>query len=140
MPKAKVNGKPVGRPKGTPKTGGRVAGTPNKDNTLKVLLHQHSQKYFEPCIPLGDVDIPDENAKAQFIIQHEGEDMVSQYDVDLYLMKPTDRVNAELSMLKYHTPQMQAVSADMSVREANTTITTRLTRIVNGEDISAGEE
>ena len=139
MPKGTTSGKPVGRPKGLAKTGGRVAGTPNKDNTLKVLLHQHSQKYFEPTIPLGDVDIPDEKAKARFIMMHEGEEKVSQYDVDLYCMKATDRVNAELSMLKYHTPQMQAVSADMTVKEANTTITTRLTRIVNGEDLSADE-
>lgn len=137
MPKEKIKGKPVGRPKGLAKTGGRVAGTPNKDNTLKVLLHQHSESYITPNIPLGDVDIPDKNAKARFIMMHGGEDMVSQFEVDLFLMKPTDRVNAELSMLKYHTPQMQAVSADMSVRESNTTITTRLMRIVNGEDISA---
>lgn len=140
MPTTKINSKPVGRPKGHPKTGGRVKGTPNKDNTLKVLLHQHSQTYFMPCIPIADVNIQNDGAKAQFLLQHEGEELVSQYDVDLYLMKPTDRVNAELSMLKYHTPTMQAVSADMSIKEANTTITTRLTRIVNGEDISADEE
>ena len=131
---------PRGRKKGTAKTGGRKAGTPNKDNTLKVLLHQHSTNYFMPTIPLGDVDIKDENTKAQFMMQHDGEEMVSQYDVDLYLMKPTDRVNAELSMLKYHTPQMQAVSADMSVKNENNTITYRLTRIANGEDIPADEE
>lgn len=124
---------------GRGRLGGRAEGTPNKDNTLKVLLHQHSQKYFEPTIPLGDVNIPDDNAKARFIMLHDGDDFVSQYDVDLYLMKPTDRVTAELSMLKYHTPQMQAVSADMTVKAANSTITTRLTRIVNGEDISADE-
>lgn len=124
---------------GRGRLGGRVKGTPNKDSTLKVLLHQHSQRYFEPTIPLGDVDIANDNDKARFIMLHDGEDMVSQYDVDLYCMKATDRVNAELSMLKYHTPQMQAVSADMTVKAANTTITTRLTRIVNGEDIAADE-
>lgn len=124
---------------GRGRLGGRVEGTPNKDNTLKVLLHQHSQRYFEPTIPLCNVDIHDDNAKARFIMLHDGDDFVSQYDVDLYLMKPTDRVTAELSMLKYHTPQMQAVSADMSVRDANSTISIRLERLANGEDISADE-
>ena len=58
----------MAKAKGSPKTGGRQKGTPNKDNTLKVLLHQHSERYFNPTIPLGDVDISDENAKARFIM------------------------------------------------------------------------
>ena len=133
---------PAGRKKGDGlgRFGGRQKGTPNKSNTLKDLLHRHSESYINHNIPINDVDIPDEKAKARFIMMHSDEEMVSQFDVDLFLMKPTDRVNAELAMLKYHTPQMQAVSSDLTIKEANTTITTRLTRIVNGEDVSADEE
>ena len=129
---------PKGRKKndGRGRLGGRTTGTPNKDNTLKTLLHKHSSTYFAPSIPLLNVNIDNENLRQQFIMLHENDEMVSQYDVDLFLMKPADRVNAELSMLKYHTPQMQAVSADMSVKDANTTISLRLSRIANGENIS----
>ena len=44
------------RPKGTPKTGGRKAGTPNKDNPLKALLAAHSMDYFQPSIPAESLD------------------------------------------------------------------------------------
>lgn len=134
MPKGRKKGDGLGR------FGGRQKGTPNKSNTLKDMLHRHSENYIKPTIPVGDVDIADENAKAHFMMMYSDEDMVSQFEVDLFLMKPTDRVNAELSMLKYHTPQMQSVSSDLTIREANTTITTRLTRIVNDEDIPADDK
>lgn len=130
---------PRGKPKGSPKTGGRKAGTPNKDNPLKVLLHKHSISYFQPLIPLGDVSIENENRKAQFIMLHQGEDMVSQYEVDLFEMKPADRVNAELAMLKYHTPQMQAVSADMSMKNEVNEITYRIKCVANNEEITSDE-
>lgn len=69
-----------------------------------------------------------------------GTDEFSKFDLDLLQCKPDDKVQSELTLLKYHTPQMQAVSADMTVKEANTTISMRLTRLANGEEIEAGEE
>ena len=44
-----------GRQKGTVKTGGRVAGTPNKDKTLKTYLREHSEQYFAPALTWSDL-------------------------------------------------------------------------------------
>lgn len=128
---------PKGKPKGYPKTGGRQKGTPNKDTTLKTYLRRHSEEYFAPSMTYTDIE--DEKLQRAAYLAH-GEEQFSKFDLDLLCCKPDDKVTAELTLLKYHTPQMQAVSADMTVKEANTTITARLTRIVNGEDVSADEE
>ena len=104
--------------KGKVKTGGRVKGTPNKDNPLKVLLHQHSIDYFSPSIPAGDK-------------------MMSQFDIDCEKMKPVERAKIESEILKYHTPQMQSVSADVDVKSQNMSFVERLTRLANGEDLDS---
>lgn len=120
--------------KGKPKTGGRAKGTPNKDNPLKTLLHEHSVDYFTRNIPAEEVDIGNEEWKQR----HAGE-MFSHYELDLMGMKPSERAKAEIELLSYHTPKMQAISADMSVKDANKTLTDRISRLAAGEEIPADE-
>ena len=114
---------------GHPKMGGRKKGTPNKDNPIKALLHAHSEDYFAPNIRAEDANIANE-AWAQ---RHAGQ-MVSQFDIDLQLMRPPDRAKLEIDVLSYHTPRMQSISADMLVNDANHTLADRLARLAAGEE------
>lgn len=131
MPKGRKKGDGLGR------FGGRQKGTPNKDTTLKTYLRRHSEDYFSPSMTYTDI----QDEKLQKAAYNAfGTDEFSKFDLDLLCCKADDKVQAELTLLKYHTPQMAAVNADMTVKEANTTISMRLTRLANGEDIAADEE
>ena len=89
------------------KTGGRQKGTPNKENPLKGFLRAHSLAYFEPK-------------------EREGEDgvtrMLSQFDVDMEMLAPDDRVSAELRLLEFHTPKMKAMDVDIDAKVSPKTI------------------
>jgi hypothetical protein len=128
---------PKGKPKGSPKTGGRQKGTPNKDTSLKSYLRKHSEAYFAPSMTYADIQ--DENLQ-KVAYDAYGTDEFSKFDLDLLCCKADDKIQAELTLLKYHTPQMAAVAADMTVKEANTTISMRLERLANGEEIAPDEE
>lgn len=117
--------------KGKTKTGGRVKGTPNKDNPIKVLLHEHSADYFAKNINAEDTPFEEE-----WKGKHQGE-VFSMFEIDLMCMKAAERVKAEVELLSYHTPKMQSISADMSVKDANKTLTDRITRLAAGEEIPA---
>lgn len=108
---------------GRGRLGGRQPGTPNKDKPLKIFLRQHSVEYFTPSIKETDAD------------GHPTGRLLSQYDIDVLLMAPADRVDAELKLLKYHTPQMQSTSVDMTVVDANQTLAQRIARLAAGEEI-----
>jgi hypothetical protein len=69
-----------------------------------------------------------------------GTEEFSKFDLDLLCCKADDKIQAELTLLKYHTPQMAAVSADLSVKDANMTITKRLEIIRDGGVVSPDEE
>lgn len=76
----------MSRAKGTPKTGGRQAGTPNKvSGSLKEFI----------------ADLLNEDRE--------------QMKEDLKAMRPKERVAAYLSMLQYVIPKQQAVSADVDL-------------------------
>lgn len=120
--------------KGRPKTGGRAKGTPNKDNPLKTILCGHSSDYFAKNTSAEEVDFCDDEWKER----HKGE-MFSKFELDLMCMKATDRAKAEIELLSFHTPKMQAISADMSVKDANKTLTDRIARLAAGEEIPADE-
>jgi hypothetical protein len=105
------------------KTGGRQKGTPNRPNPLKELLRSQSTAYFEPRIVVKDVEL------AQTLGVHVGES-VSQFDVDMSLMEPKDRATIQEKLLRYHTPQMQSVSAEVSLSgDITTTIEDRLAQL-----------
>ncbi|MGM9864065.1 MAG: hypothetical protein ACI305_07385 [Lepagella sp.] len=41
--------------------------------------------------------------------------LMSDFDVDMMLMKPEERAAIQEKLLRYHTPQMQSVSAEVSL-------------------------
>jgi hypothetical protein len=98
------------------KTGGRVKGTPNKDNPLKGYLAAHSLKYFEPRQ------------------QEELGIVCSDFEVDLANMRADERVTAELKLLKYHTPEMKSTDIDMTITDAAKTIEDRLSELCGDGD------
>ena len=120
---------------GRGRLGGRKAGTPNQDKPLKVFLREHSLEYFTPNINPRDL-----GEDFMVLVERYPGKLFSQYEIDLLGMKPTDRVKAEIDLLKFHTPQMQATAVDMSVTEQNKTLSQRLTRLAKGENISSNEE
>lgn len=103
------------------KTGGRVAGTPNKKNPLKGYLRTHSIDYFTARPRTDD----------------NGNNFVaSDFDLDIAELSPVDRVTAELKLLKFHTPEMKSVDMDMTVDDTSKTIADRLSQLVD-DDSSA---
>lgn len=112
---------------GRGRLGGRAPGTPNREKPLKTFLRQHSIQYFTP-----DKEERDENGKLT------GR-MVSQFDIDIAALDPVDRADAEIKLLKFHTPQMQATSVDLNIVEDNRTLSERLARLASGEDITPEE-
>lgn len=110
---------------GRGRLGGRQKGTTNKDKPFKTILKLHSEEYFTPH------EVEDENGNVV---------MMSQYDMDIKKMKPAERVSAELQLLKYHTPQMQATAVDVTAVDVSNTISDRLTALANGEEIDNATE
>jgi hypothetical protein len=104
----------AGRPKGLPKTGGRVKGTPNKNNPIKVYLAAHSLKYFEPY-------------------EREDGTVVSDFEMDLINLRADERVSAEIRLLRYHTPEMKSIDGDITVTDAQKSIEDKLSELC-GED------
>lgn len=113
---------------GRGRLGGRAAGTPNKDKPLKTFLRQHSVAYFTPSI-----EEEDEKGKKTGRL-------VSQFDIDVGNLDPASRTDTEIKLLKYHTPQMQSTSVDMTIVDENKTLSERLARLASGEDIAAQDE
>ena len=96
---------------GRGRLGGRTAGTPNKDKPLKTLLREHSLLYFTPDPETGR----------------------SQYDLDMEALDPRDRIDAELKLLNYTTPKMQATTVDMAITDDKQTLSSRLAQLAEEE-------
>lgn len=127
------------------KTGGRQKGTPNKDNPLKGYIRAHSLAYFEPkpqVEPDGTtprrLKFRDKDGAVIDTIDLAAPDgsplCISDFDVDLLMMQPHDRVFAELRLLRFHMPEMKAIDMDMTVSEAGKTIEDRLTELAGEDD------
>lgn len=95
------------------KTGGRKKGTPNKENPIKGFIKTHSLAYFEP--------------------KETEHGFVSEFDLDMAELEATDRVNAELRLLEFHTPKMKAIDVDMNAHVNVRTIEDKL-RMLCGEE------
>lgn len=119
------------------KTGGRQKGTPNKPNPLKEHLRAQSTAYFEPkpqTNPDGsprEIEFRDKDGKivsTTVLADADGKPLViSDFEVDMMMMDPKDRATIQEKLLRYHTPQMQSVSAEVSLAgEVTTTIEDRL--------------
>ncbi|MBQ9636750.1 MAG: hypothetical protein IJV36_02485 [Prevotella sp.] len=117
---------------GRGRLGGRQAGTPNKDNPLKTLLHDHSMEYFEKNIPAEEA-FPKEDLN--MMGEQKTGRIYSQFEIDLMNMKAVDRAKAEVELLAYHTPKMQAISADMSIKDANRSWTEVLISLAEGKEL-----
>lgn len=127
------------------KTGGRQKGTPNKPNPLKEHLRAQSAAYFEPK-PQTNMDgtprILELRDKEGTVYQTvsladaDGQPLVmSDFEVDTLMMEPKDRAAIHERLLRYHTPQMQSVSAEVSMAgEIKTTIEERLKNLAAEND------
>ena len=140
------------------KTGGRQKGTPNKENPLKGYLRAHSLSYFEPRVQTDPITGGAREIQRQRLV-YDGEGNVfkvidlipltdhisgqpltiSDFEADMIALSPNERVNAELRLLEFHTPQMKAVEVDMDMRASVVTIEDRL-RELCGEDDEDEEE
>ena len=127
------------------KTGGRQKGTPNKPNPLKEHIRAQSMAYFEPKpqtdaqgnprnlivrdkegLVLDTITLADANGQPLII---------SDFEVDAMMMDPKDRAAIHEKLLRYHTPQMQSVSAEVSLSgDITTSIEERLAELAAQND------
>lgn len=127
------------------KTGGRQKGTPNKPNPLKEHLRAHSAAYFEPK-PQTNMDGSPRTIEFRdkegvvyntvVLADMDGKPLIiSDFDIDMMMMEPKDRATIQEKLLRYHTPQMQSVSAEVSLAgEITTTIEQRLKDLAADND------
>lgn len=127
------------------KTGGRQKGTPNKPNPLKEHLRAHSAAYFEPKPQTNmdgsprTIEFRDKEGVVYNTVVLAGMDgkplVISDFDIDMMMMEPKDRATIQEKLLRYHTPQMQSVSAEVSLTgEITTTIEQRLKDLAADND------
>lgn len=77
----------MGKPKGSVKTGGRVAGTPNKTNSvLREKIKQFGHEHFDEVI---------ESWKA--------------------IIEPKDKIKAYIDIISFAIPKLQAVQMDANI-------------------------
>lgn len=94
------------------KTGGRQKGVPNKPKPGREIIKAHSMGYFSPN-PRNDGG-------------------VSDFERDLKLLDPADRVNAEIRLLKYHMAELKSIDMDATIK-TRVTIEDKLHQL-SGED------
>lgn len=122
-----------------------MKGTPNKPKPLKEHLRAHSTAYFEPkpqTDPDGTprkLDLRDKDGniiKTIVLADANGSPaLASDFEVDMMLMEPKDRAIIQEKLLRYHTPQMQSVSAEVSMSgEITATIGERLKNLAAEND------
>lgn len=127
------------------KTGGRQKGTPNKPNPLKEHLRAQSMSYFEPK-PQTNIDgsprtleFRDKDGNLYNTVTLSDSDgkplIISDFEIDMMQMEAKDRAAIQEKLLRYHTPQMQSVSAEVSVSgDVTTTIEERLKQLAAEND------
>jgi len=127
------------------KTGGRTKGTPNKPNPLKEHLRAQSIAYFEPKAQADAQGNPRElvirdkdglEIEKVLLADADGQPLImSDFEVDAMMMDPKDRATIHEKLLRYHTPQMQSVSAEVSLSgDITTTIEERLAQLAKEND------
>lgn len=133
------------------KTGGRVKGTPNKENPLKGYIRSHSLEYFAKRIQIDrvtgtarEIERPrlaqDDDGNIYKVIDKipltdsEGFPLnISDFEADMLALSPGDRVSAELRLLKFCLPEMKAIDMDMTVNADEKTIEERLAKLAAEE-------
>lgn len=128
------------------KTGGRQKGTPNKPSPLKERLRELSEEYYMPRPQTN----PDGTPRKLNFRTKDGEIydtvilqdadckplMLSNYEVDMLLIEdPKERAIINEKLLRYHTPQQQSVSTELSLSgDIATTIEERLAKLAAEND------
>jgi len=127
------------------KTGGRQKGTPNKPNPLKEHLRAQSMSYFEPKPQINvdgsprKLEFRDKDGNLYNTVTLSDPDgkplIISDFEIDMMQMEAKDRAAIQEKLLRYHTPQMQSVSAEVSVSgDVTTTIEERLKQLAAEND------
>lgn len=127
------------------KTGGRQKGTPNKPSPLKEHIRSLSTVYFQPrpqTNPDGTprtIEFRDKDGALYNSIRLadvNGQPLViSDFEIDTMQMDAKDRAAIHERLLRYHMPQMQSVSAEVSLSgEVTTTIEQRLAELAAQND------
>lgn len=128
------------------KTGGRQKGTPNKPNPLKEHLRAHSVAYFEPKPQIKPDGSPREIEfrtkdgilyNSVILADAYGQPLfISDFEVDMMMIDAKDRATIQEKLLRYHTPQMQSVSAEVAMSgHLATSIDERLKQLADENDI-----
>lgn len=133
------------------KTGGRQKGTPNRNNPIKDILSSHSAEYFSKRLQTDIVSGGAREIQRSRLVQdpdgnvHKVIDSVplttpdgfplnmSDFEVDMLALDPSDRVAAELKILEFHTPRMKSQDINMEVNMGPRTIEDTL-KALCGED------
>lgn len=127
------------------KTGGRQKGTPNKPNPIKENIRAASAAYFEPKPQTnGDgsprtIEFRDKDGviyNSVVLADADGQPLImSDFEIDMMMMDAKDRATIQEKLLRYHTPQMQSVSAEVSLSgDLTTTIEERLKNLAAEND------
>lgn len=127
------------------KTGGRQKGTPNKPNPIKEHIRAASTAYFEPKPQINtdgsprQIDFRDKDGivyNTLLLADTDGNPLViSDFEIDMMMMDAKDRATIHEKLLRYHTPQMQSVSAEVSLSgDNNTPIEVRLAQLAKEND------
>lgn len=127
------------------KTGGRRKGTPNKPKPLKEHLCSLSEAYFAPRPQTNADGTPrtlefrtkeGELYNTVTLADADGNPlMLSDFEIDMMQMEAKDRAAIQERLLRYHTPQMQSVSAEVSLSgDVTATIEERLARLAAEND------
>lgn len=126
------------------KTGGRQKGTPNKPNPIKEHIRAASAAYFEPRPQTNadgtprHIDFRDKEGaiyNSVTLADADGNPLViSDFEIDMMMMDPKDRATIQEKLLRYHTPQMQSVSAEVSLEGGIITIEERLKHLAEEND------
>lgn len=94
---------------GRGRIGGRKKGTPNKPKPFKEILSNHSMQYFSADPETG----------------------LSSFEKDLKALKPSERVEAEIKILSYHTPKIQAIAAVVQSSQTDLDLAAHLASLCN---------
>lgn len=102
--------------------GGRQKGTPNKDKPLKATLREHSLAYFStPAVDEYDADGNPTGRR------------ITQFQADQAMLEPAQRVDTELKLLRFHTPQMQSTAIDVAQSQATRSLAEHIKALAAGE-------
>lgn len=82
-----------------------------KDNAIREILFNHSLDYYQP--------------------NPNNLDGKSNFEVDIELLEPKERVDTEIRVLKHHTPELKVVDLGLTVGMENEDMNVLLARLAS---------